>query len=137
MGFGGGEGTFELLSFPEFVPDKLDSLGDNRLNRVSAGRGLDSYPTWGKIKRNYPFPSRSSGFQQMVLIWALSPLLALENLDREAWLWFPLAVTHTASKVSATVARSDHKRAVKTRHYAAICRWGSKPVDERFKAKQE
>lgn len=58
-----------------------------------------------KPGRTTPFPSESAGFQQLALIWALSPLLALENLHLEGWLWFPEAVTHTPSKVNAAVSR--------------------------------
>lgn len=65
--------------------------------------------------------------------WTLSPLLALENLDLEGWLWFLRAVTHAPEKVSATIAGSGHKRAVKTCSYAATWSWGGKLGDKCFK----
>lgn len=95
---------------------------------------LDSCPVWGKIRPNYPFPSRSSGFQQLALIWALSPLLALENLDPEGWLWFPQAVTHTPSKANATVSENDHKRAVETHYCVVNLHAGQKARRKCFKA---
>lgn len=119
LGFPGREGALELFDSRTF-PDKLDNLSTYHFSSVNAGRGLDSCPTWGKIRQNYPFPSKSSGLQQLALIWALSPLLALENLDLEGWLWFPLAVTHSPSKVNAAMSGSDHKRAVKLHHYTGV-----------------
>lgn len=97
---------------------------------------LDSCPVWGKTRQNYPFPSRSSGFQQLALIWALSPLLALENLDLEGWLWFPQAVTHTPSKVNAAVSENNHKRAVETHYYAVNLHAGQKARRKCFKAEE-
>lgn len=38
------------------------------VSRVNADRGLDSYLSWAKILLNCPFPSRSSGIQQLPLI---------------------------------------------------------------------
>lgn len=106
------------LHFQDLAPDKLDNPGTDHLIRVNA-EGLDSCTTWGKTRQNYPFPSKSSGFQQLALICALSTLLALENLDLEVWLWFPQAVTHTPSKVNAAVSENGHKRAVEA-HYDAV-----------------
>ena len=105
--------------FPELFQTSW-IISTYHFSSINTGRGLDSCPTWGKIRQNYPFPSKSSGLQQLALIWALNPLLALENLDLEGWLWFPLAVTHSSSKVSAAMSGSDHKRAVKLHHCTGV-----------------
>lgn len=90
----------------------------------------------GKTRQNYPFPSESSGFQQLALIWALIPLLALENLHLEGWLWFPEAVTHTPSKVNAAVSENGHKRTVETHYYAVNLCAGLKARRKCLKAEE-
>lgn len=137
LGLPGREGIPQgCLHLHDLAPDKLDNPGTDHLCRVNA-EGLDSCPAWGKTRQNYPFPSESSGFQQLALIWALIPLLALENLHLEGWLWFPEAVTHTPSKVNAAVSENGHKRTVETHYYAVNLCAGLKQEENVWKQKKE